>query len=47
MYKKDLKLYVTPEMETFEVEMESTLLDVSIGGDEGETPLPAPGLNED
>jgi hypothetical protein len=45
MYKKDLKLYVTPEMETFEVEMESTLLDVSI--DPGnDYPIDAPGTDE-
>lgn len=45
MYKKDLKLYVTPEMETFEVEMESTLLQVSI--DPGiDYPEDAPGIDE-
>lgn len=45
MYKKDLKLYVTPEMETFEVEMESTLMDVSIDpGNEHE--FDAPGIDE-
>lgn len=46
MYKKDLKLYVTPEMETFEVEMESTLLDVSIGQGTIYPPDDAPGIDE-
>ena len=30
MDKKDLKMYVTPETEVLDVEMESQLLDVSI-----------------
>lgn len=41
MYKKDLKLYVAPEMEAMDVEMESTLLDTSI--DQGGNEWLAPG----
>ncbi|MBQ3698483.1 MAG: hypothetical protein II886_01090 [Prevotella sp.] len=45
MDKKDLKWYVSPEMETYEAEMESTLLDVSI--DPGnDYPMDAPGIDE-
>ena len=45
MYKKDLKLYVAPEMEAMEVEMESSLLEVSIGQND-DYPMDAPGIDE-
>ena len=45
MDKKDLKWYVSPEMETYEAEMESTLLNVST--DPGEPIDLAPGTDEE
>lgn len=46
MEKKDLKWYVSPEMETYEAEVESTLLNASAsqGGNQW---IDAPGVEDE